>query len=152
MKRFVFTLETLLRHRRNLEEKQRIELSRLYSQRQSQLDRRKELLDRQEDALTELAEKRLAGTADHREMHWFYPYLDRLQSEIRVCAKRIVQLEEAIEAQRTAVVQASKDKKVLDKLKSRQEKQFNTELDKHEQKTIDELTTVQFAHKEPDNF
>jgi flagellar protein FliJ len=152
MKRFAFTLETLLRHRRNLEEKQRIELYRLYSQRQSQLDRRKELLDRQEDALTELAEKRMAVTTDHEEMHWFYPYLDRLQSEISVCAKRIVQLEEAIEAQRTVVVQASKDKKVLDKLKSRQEKEFNSELEKREQKTIDELVTVQFAHKEPGNF
>jgi len=152
MKRFAFGLETLLRHRRNLEEKQRIELSRLHSQRQSQLDRRKELLDRQEDALAELTEKRLDDTADHEEIHWFYPYLGRLQSEISMCEKRIVQLEEAIEVQKTTVIQVSKDRKVLDKLKSKQEKEFNTVLEKREQKTIDELVTVQFTRKEPGKF
>ncbi len=147
MKRFSFSLETLLRHRKNLEEKERIALSRTYSQLQIEVNRRNELLSKQNDALAELSHKRSTGK-DCEEMHWFYPYLKRLEGELGACAKQIALLEKTFEEQRMLVVQASKNKKVLDSLKSKKEKEFNSEIEKLEQKAIDELVTVQFSHKD----
>ncbi len=146
MKRFAFNLETLLRHRKNLEEKERVALSRIYSQLQNEVNRRNELLVKQNEVLAELSDKRSTGS-DCEEMHWFYPYLKRLEVELGVCAKQIALLEETFEAQRRLVVQASQNRKVLDSLKSKKEKEFNTDIEKQEQKAIEELVTVKFSHK-----
>jgi flagellar export protein FliJ len=145
MKKFAFTLETLLRHRKNLEEKERIELSRLYFQRQTEMNRRRELLVRQSDTLTELVQKRL-NNADQPEMAWFYLYLGRLQYEIQACSNQIAKLEREIETQRNIVVESSKNTKVLDSLKVKQGRQYQAQIQKLEQKEVDDLVVTRFIH------
>ncbi|MBP1600997.1 MAG: hypothetical protein H6Q06_1148, partial [Acidobacteria bacterium] len=71
MKKFSFNLETLLRHRKYLEEKERHELSRLFFTYQSELNQRQTIERKYLETLAELARKR-QGNLDHQEMSWFY--------------------------------------------------------------------------------
>lgn len=148
MKRFLFSLETLLRHRRNLEEKERAQLSRLFAKFKSEVAHLQSLQAKHHETLTELAQKRVDGS-EHDEALLFYPYLDRLRHEMRRSEKRIAQLEQELEAQKTAVIEAKKKKRVLETLRTKKLKQFNAALDKEEQKAIDEIVVTRFAHKAP---
>jgi len=148
MKKFNFRLETLLHYRKNIEEKERLELLRLYFQMHTEINRRTELLDRQRETLAELKQKRDQGP-DDPEVHWFYAYLGKLQSQIAASSQQIARLERSITDQRSTVVEASKNKKIVDGLKTKKVKQFNAEAEKQEQKTVDEIVTTRFVHKEP---
>ena len=147
MKKFAFNLETLLRHRANLEEKERNELSRITFLFQTEVKRRDNLRNRLKETSVELGRLRREN-ADSGEVVWFYPYIDRLRHEIAVTDKRISELQQDIQAQKLVVIEAIKKKKVLDSLKTRKQKEFNLAVERYEQKTVDELTITRFARKD----
>jgi len=45
-------------------------------------------------------------------MSWFYLYMDRLRLELEQSAQRILRLEKQIQIQQTAMLEASKKRKV----------------------------------------
>jgi flagellar FliJ protein len=141
-------LETLLRHRENLEQKARDELLRLTYNYQVELGRRDELRARFQETMKELSLKRSANTASE-ELQWFYLYLNRLTREIQESTKKLTKLESEVAAQRIVVVEASKKRKTLDLMKEKKERQFAFAMDKQEQKEIDELVVTRFGSKEP---
>jgi len=147
MKKFAFNLETLLRHRENLEEKERNELSRITFLFQTEVNRRDELRNRLKETSVELGRLRREN-ADSGEVAWFYPYIDRLRHEITVTDKRIAQLQQDLQTQKLVVIEAIKKKRVLDSLKTRKQKEFNLAVDRQEQKTVDELVITRFARKD----
>jgi flagellar FliJ protein len=146
MKRFAFRLETLLRHRKNLEEKERSELYRMVSIHHQKCDQMEMLQDKNHATLLELTSKKIEN-ALHEEIHWFYAYLDRLRHEMDLCRKAIAQLEPQIENQKSMVIEAMKRKKVLDTLKTRKAKEFTAQVDKEEQKSVDDIVVVRFPRK-----
>ncbi len=146
MKRFTFRLETLLRHRRNLEEKERNELYRLRALYQNEANNLQNLHTKQLATLRELAEKRSAS-ADHAEIGWFYTYLDRLRFEMDQVRQRLLQIDKQIQRQKIVVIEATKRKKVLDTLKAKKQRQYTSELEKEEQKAIDEIVVIRYPQK-----
>ncbi len=146
MKRFAFRLETLLRHRKNLEEKERNELVRMASLLQKKCEQLQLLQDKTHATLHELAGKKIAY-AEHVEIGWFYTYLDRLKHEMEQCRQSIAQLKQEIEDQKSLVIEASKRRKVLDTLKTRKEKEFSAAAEKEEQKAVDEIVVIRFPHR-----
>jgi flagellar export protein FliJ len=147
MKRFVFALETLLRYRRNLEEKERNELSRLFFRYHREKQSLASLQSKHGDAMMELTQKR-TGEVDPREIEWSCLYLKRLEFEMEECRKRIHQLEKEIEIQKKAVIEATKKTKILDTLKSHKRQDYLAAYDKEEQKTVDEIVVTRFARRE----
>ena len=91
MKRFQFRLETLLHHRRNIEEKEHTRFLRIQSEILTETDRREKLRAQQFETLAGLAQKQ-TGTFDSQEVSWFYRYLDRLVRQIERSAERIAAL------------------------------------------------------------
>lgn len=144
MKKFSFNLETLLRHRKYLEEKERHELSRLYFTYQSELNQRQTLERKYLETLAELARKR-QGDLDHQEMSWFYLYMDRLRLELEHSARRILELEKQIQTQQAATLEASRKRKVVDALKSRRYRRHVAAADMEDQKGVDELVITRYA-------
>jgi len=144
MKKFSFNLETLLRHRKYLEEKERHELSRLFFTYQSELNQRQTIERKYLETLSELARKR-QGNLDHQEMSWFYLYMDRLRLELEQSAQRILRLEKQIQIQQTAMLEASKKRKVVDALKTRRHRRHAAAADREEQKAVDELVITRYA-------
>jgi len=144
MKRFVFNLEALLRHRKYLEEKERNELARLHGLHQSEVNHRATLQQQVLATLGELARQR-QGVLDHGELSWCYLYLDRLRLELDQSAERILSLEKKIQGQKTLLFEAQKKRKVIDALKARRRRYYLAAADREEQKLIDELVVTKFA-------
>lgn len=147
MKKFCFSLETLLRYRVNIEEKEREALSRLNFKLHTERNLLADLHCRERDARMELAHAR-NSSADDIDVQWYYPYLDRLRLEIERSNARIAHLEKQIEAQKAVVIEATKNKKVLDTMKKRKVKEFTAAIEKLEQKAVDEIAATRSARKE----
>ncbi len=146
MKRFSFNLETLLRHRKHLEEKEKNELSRLFFSYKSELNQREILQRKYLETLLELAQKR-QGSLDHQEMSWFYLYLDRLRLELEYSAQRILKLEKQIQTQQGAFCEASKKRKAVDALKAKRLRHHIAAFERGEQRGVDELVVTRFARQ-----
>jgi flagellar FliJ protein len=146
MKKFAFRLETLLRFRKNLEEKEQAALFQLVAMHQRESSHLEDLQRKQQEILVELGEQRSAG-AGYGETTWFYLYLDRLRTELRRSAERINRLEHDIQEQKAILIEASKKKKILDSLKNRQQKAHVVSEEKEEQKTVDDLVVIRFPFK-----
>jgi flagellar export protein FliJ len=148
--RFLFSLETLLRHREDLEQKERDELFRLNYKHQTELHHCDDLGVKFRDTMNDLALKQ-SGSSDPQELNWFYLYLNRLTHEIAESRKRLAKLEVEVQAQKEVVMEASKKKKVLASLRSKREREFTLAMEKQEQREIDDLVVTRFPGREPDN-
>jgi len=146
MKKFAFRLETLLRYRKNLEEKEQAALFHLLSMHQRESSHLEGLQRKHQEVLVELTEQRSTG-ADYGESSWFYLYLDRLRFEMRRSAERINRLERDIQEQKGILVEASKNKKILDSLKKQKKKAYVSAGEKEEQKSVDDLVVIRFPYK-----
>ena len=147
MPKFLFSLETLLRHREDIEQKERDELFRLTYRYHTELRHRDELTAKFRETMKELSLKRSANS-EHKELNWYYLYLDRLTHEIEESEKRLAQLQSEVQAQKEAVIEAVKKKKVLASLKSKKQKEFAFEMEKQEQKEIDDIVVTRYKARE----
>jgi len=148
--KFLFSLETLLRHREDIEQRERDELFRLNYQYQTELRHRDDLTAKFRETMHELSLKRSENSGD-QEINWFYLYLNRLTHEIGESEKRLAQYQAEVQAQKEVVIEASKKKKVLASLKSKREKEFIVATEKQEQKEVDDLVITRYKPGEPGN-
>jgi flagellar FliJ protein len=146
VKKFQFTLETLLQYREQIEQRERDELSRISYKYQKELQHKELLCSSRQVTVHELAMKH-AENSSLAELSWFYLYIDRLNYEIGESEKRLLQLESELKAQKEVVIEASKKTKTLSTMKAKKEKEFLFAVDKQEQKDIDEIVVTRFAIK-----
>ncbi len=142
--KFLFSLETLLRYREDLEQKERDELFRLTYKYQTELRHRDELAIKFRETMSEISSKR-AENSDSQELDLFYLYVNRLIYEIGESEKCLAQLQSEVQRQKDVVIEASKKKKVLALLKSKREKEFAASAEKQEQKEIDDLVVTRYG-------
>lgn len=147
MKKFSFNLENLLRHRKNLEEREKTALSRIQYALNSEQKHRDQIFARNLEALSELEELR-RSSATQDELRLYYPYLDRLRHEAEATSKIIVGLEKELHEQKSAVLVASRNKKVIETLKSRKKSEYMLEADRQEQRSIDEMVVSRLGRNE----
>lgn len=148
MRKFTYSLETLLQYREEIEERERDELHRLNYKHQVEDNIRKIC----ESKLQETMHDMVAACADKssdKELTWFHLYLSRLTQEISESDKRIAHLKSAIEAQKKAVIEASKNRKTLSSMKAKLEKEYFVELGRQEQKEIDDLVITRYSKAAP---
>jgi flagellar export protein FliJ len=84
---------------------------------------------------------------DPGEVTWYCSFLNRLDCEIEQVSTHIRALRQELEKQMAAWVERSRDKKVLESLRTRKEREHLAAMEKLEQKTIDEIVVTQFANK-----
>ncbi len=147
MARFIYNLETLLRHREEIEQKEREALYRLNYKYQTELRIRENLDARYRETMKELALKRIENAA-HPELNWYYLYLNRLALEVEESEKRLIRLRSEVEAQKEVVIEASKKRKTLSAMKAKKEREFSAAQEKKEQKDIDEMVVTRYSAKE----
>lgn len=146
MKQFSFNLEVLHKHKQIIEEQERTKLAAIHYEVWVEQQHLQRLQWQQQETLRRLTRKKV-GKYDSREIDWFYQYLNRLSMEIDRSEERLSDLQDQLEQQRIQLVRATKDKKMLDNLRSRKEKEFYLAQARLEQKSIDEMVVTQFAHK-----
>jgi flagellar protein FliJ len=142
--KFRFSLETLLRHREDIEQREKEELLRLTYKYQIEVSNRNGLNARYQETTKEITEKSSVNANDP-ELNWFYLYLNRLTHEIKECEVRLAKLQSEVQTQKEAVIEASKKRKTLASLKTKREKEFIFEMEKQEQKEIDDLVVTRYV-------
>jgi flagellar export protein FliJ len=147
--KFRFNLEVLLKHREDIEQKERDELLRIRYAYQVARGELEQLEIKRSQTMKDLALKQ-TEKADSRDMNWFYLYLNRLHTEIEELKKRLIELDSQVQAQKTVVIEATKKRKVLSILRSKRKKEFIRALDKKEQKEVDEWITARYAARAVD--
>jgi flagellar protein FliJ len=145
--KFTYNLETLLRYREEIEDRERDELHRLTYKHQVEDNVRNGLSDKLYETMHDLAAM-CADVSRDQELTWFHLYLNRLTREIRECEQHLAQLKSEIETQKEAVIEASKNRKTLASMKAKKEKEFFMDQEKREQKEIDDLVVARYKKSE----
>jgi flagellar export protein FliJ len=144
--KFRFSLETILRHREDVEQKERDELMRRNYQHQLELNHREELKAKIQQTMQELAQKQM-GNPEPYELSNYFLYLGRLNHEMDECDKRLRHLQAEVQSQTEAVIQATIKRKTLASMKDKKKKEFVIAQEKQEQKEIDELVVTRYTSK-----
>jgi len=143
---FQFRLQKVLDYRVHIEDKLKAELAELKAIRDFLLAEREEAREKQSAMLTRMAESEFDVTA----LQLMRLYIERLDREIARKNREIAETEKRIELKRTEVVEASRDRKVMERLRESQERSYRREQLRVEQKMLDELGTNAF-HRQAAN-
>jgi len=146
MKKFKYRLETLLKVKSQIEkEKQREHaetLRKVYEQKErlNQIDcKRRDNMGRQRQAQE--------GTFSIVDMLFFTRYFLKLKRETIAGGELLRGLQRTTEEKRQDLVKASKERKIYEKLKEKQQKKYNDEIEMVEKKELDEIATNGFCYK-----
>lgn len=143
-KRFNFNLQKVLDFRASLEEKAHQEFARARKKYQEQtyiLDNIKYEIDQ---AKKEIQNKKNITQGDF----WLWnKYIERLNFDLKRAELRLRELARELSVKRQDLLEKSKDKKIIEKLKVNQKLKFDYEQEKEEQKEFDEMAVVRFEPK-----
>ena len=137
---FKFHLEAVLDYRRLKEEDLKKKMGELNQLLNKERQTHFSYLRMEENYREEFSQRQIRGIAAFAAK-WYFSYLDMLVTRIEVQESVLKSIEERIEEKRRELVKASKEKKILEKLKERQFMRFNQELNKKEQMHFDESAT-----------
>ena len=138
-----FNLESVLRHRKLVEENLQKELAIL---RLSLVDEREKLRNFKESRskfLEELKRKQEEGTTIS-DVFLYLPFIEQLSKDIEKQKKNILKLENDVEQRRLDLMEAAKKKKALEKLKDKGLKAYKQEMIKTEQEFLNEVAVNRF--------
>ncbi|MFN2354742.1 MAG: flagellar export protein FliJ [Desulfopila sp.] len=142
-----FTLTTVLRYRQQLEDAAVTQMT----QAQRHLEHQQRLLQQVQSEYRELLDslqhKQANGIAID-ELLRYESWLDRLKQKNHELAGEVESAEKKVEQRRRIVVAKSRDKKVLEQLKVRQNSAWQRYLDKKETAQLDEIAVL--AHERKD--
>ena len=133
-----FKLESVLQHRKHIEEKYQRELAETLHA----LEVENETLARlklSRDQIKSNLEQRLTEDINAAEMLHFNKYLDRLSFDISIQKKRVVEAEEKLEQKRLELTEAVKRRKIMDKLKDKDLATEFERIQKTEQNFMNEI-------------
>jgi flagellar FliJ protein len=136
-----FELHQVLNYRTDLERLRKQE----FAAARQDLDRASDAVDRQRTEAAALARdfaERNGQLNSVVELQLYADFFTRKREEIRQQQERVTALDRVLENRRDELVQATKDKKVLEALKEKKTQQFRQELQRKERDFLDE-TAVQ---------
>ncbi len=138
MKRFKFSLDTLLKYRINMEKQKKEEWAKAKMER-VKAEERLEQIYREERERREYLESLMEGELDLRIFQLVQRYIGQLIRLEKVQAK-IVEEKKKIESEKLEEwIEARKAKKVLENYREKKWKEYLYEIDKEEQKMVDDL-------------
>jgi len=148
MKQFEFRLQKVMETTKTREELKKRELA----QALTTLNKNEALLERMIHRLQDQIERynalRNQPSIQASEMMNFSYYTERLAAEIQEQKSRIEQLAEQVRLHREKLIEISKDKKILEKLKEKKYQEFRKKLRSLEQKFMDELSLRNYQNGE----
>jgi len=144
---FKFKLQSVLDYRLNIEEKILNEFSEL----KRELDRLKAMLEE----LKSERENMVAGlrnmqsqTIKAHDISSILVYVDRLRESEKQQKQVIQQIMEAVDKKRQELVEAVKNRKIMENLKDKQKEEYIKDVNDTEQKDSDEMSVLKFGGRE----
>ena len=145
MKKFTFNLESVLNHRKLLEDKERQKLLRI-NQSILQAEQDRDKLRHEINDCRQMVIGRQKGIIDIDKIRHLAAYIEKLEFDVIQLTLHISQLEKEKAQQLERLVQAKRRREVVDKLKEKKLAHYERETRELEQKLLDDLTRVNFRH------
>lgn len=146
MKRFNFRLKKVLKHREIVENLRKEKLGKA----KSELKKERDLLRKMEDTRRRTREEwkeRRSNLISLPEALIYETYLERMDEEVGLQTTKAAQLSQKVEKTRQDLIEASQEKKIVEKLKERREEEYSNEMKRFEQGISDEASVNQFNRK-----
>lgn len=144
MKKFRFRLQTLLEQRQATEDRLLAELGEVRREEAAEQQRLGELVARLQQARQDVADA-LQGKADPRRVEVADEYAKALRDDVRLQELTLEAVRERVEAKRLEVVEAMKERQVLEALRDKQERGYLLAQARAEQNQLDEIASVRYA-------
>ena len=143
MKRFAFSLEKVLQYRRQLESDRQIAFAKAADVFRRREDELRDLVARMEGYTSRIAQMGV-GKISARQLALYRTYLTYLESKVHEAAGWLHDAVRDLEARRNDLIAASKDTKVLEKVKEHKRADYDREADKEETGQLDEVGATGF--------
>jgi len=147
LKKFRFKFQSVLDHKRRIEEKLRNELTEINNKLKKQqrlLDQlRCRLLESQCNWLEDKAESSSAGTAMR-----YQQYFLKLQARIYQEEEIRKQTEKVAEAKRTEYIEAQKERMTIEKIEEKEYRNYKYNIERSEQEMIDQTAATGFVREQ----
>jgi len=140
--RFVFRLAPVLRHRERIEEEKKQLLATAQRALAQAEEQRQQLRDRREALAMELIVEH--RKLDAEGLRLAYGHLDFLAREITAADWHVANCVRAVDQAREVLVRATKDRKILDRLRERQKEAFDREQLRLEQRDLDDANSRRY--------
>lgn len=144
MKKFYFALDTVLNYKEQVLEDLQNQHARIIAERVACERRIDDLEQEQRDCMAELEEKKLKGMSIS-DMQTYDRFLTSLRRKIARERERLAEILLREERKREEVVEARKETASITKLKEKKQAQYEKELQKEEEKFIDEFVSNKSA-------
>jgi flagellar protein FliJ len=136
MPRFIFRLQPVLRHRERIEEQKKQIFAREQRALAQAIAERDALRGKREALAAELITEH--KNLDGESLRLAYAHLDFLAREITAADYHVMACEGAVERARLVLVAATKERKILERLRERQHEAFMREQLRLEQRDLDD--------------
>ena len=146
MKKFSFKLEPVLNVRKSKEEELQRKLSQILDRLQEAVEEMAKTLSHRHTIASQLEEfkKKPVGIED---LLTYQNYLEQLDKRVNEQEIRISEIEKEVEEMRALLMQACKDKKIIEKIKEKQKACYNLEALRQEINFLDEIGVIRNARK-----
>lgn len=150
MKKYSFSLENVLKHRQIIEDQSKREFAlalKTLQECETNLAATEAKIKLKADELASIEKDRVFSSSLFME---YQNYIQRLQWEKRNQERRIINARQEVEQKRAVLIEASRNKKVLLRLKEIDIKKYNMLMNRLEQNFIDETAVMSYVGKKRD--
>ncbi|MCI9490139.1 flagellar export protein FliJ [Lachnospiraceae bacterium 48-42] len=144
MKKFFFPLDKVLDYKEQVLDGLKAEHARILMKVRECERAIEELEQLHRDCTAEFRKNKLNGIKIS-EIHTYENYLEALGVKIRIKQDQLEKLKLREEAKRNEVVEAKKETSTLDKLKEKKREEYDKEVQKEEERFIEEFVTTKSA-------
>ena len=144
VKKFHFKLQTLLDQRKSILDMLQAELGEIRREEAAELAYLGELRMRLDQGLA-MVEAGLSGSASPVEVVQLDEYANALRDDIKVQQLTIEAIRVRVEAKRVEVAEAMKQRKVIEALRDRQERDYVSAQMRAEQNALDDLAALAYS-------
>ncbi|MFO7735248.1 MAG: flagellar export protein FliJ [bacterium] len=147
MRKFQFSLESVLKTKKIRENKLRKELMEIIRKKQA-VEKEKSSLEKEMVKLeNEYRSMIRQGSVTPEEINLFHNFFQNSQNKIKVIEKNIEKYKMMEKKKQESLVAASKDRKGMEKLKEKEKLRFNEKIKNMETKEMDENSMIKYNHE-----
>jgi len=147
MKKFRFRLQKVMEYKEEIEKQRKLELSKAKQRVYDEEEKLKRLQRRDSVCRKQIQEKGTAERIDPREMNLYYQYLKVLHVQMKHQNGCILEAKEVMEEKRKILLEATKERKILEKLKEKKHVEYNLDIARRERFVLDDVTSTAFARR-----
>lgn len=143
---FKFKLASVLSLKEKIEDSKKRELGAATLHKERLLSEKLELIEKREEAV-QAVKKHNSKTVDVQSLREFNTYNAYMEQAIELKNKEVQEAQKKVEEKREALLEAVKERKILDNLKEIQNEVFMEEEKRGEQRILDDIVTYKYGKK-----